>query len=113
MTRLFFALVASATLLAQAPAPTSKKPEKPKFEMGIPDKPFTSDVARLMKEVADHQQAVSNLEEMSDSIGPRLTGSQRLRAAQKWAMDKLKAYGAVNVHEEPYDFGPTWTRGHD
>ena len=113
MTRLLFILVASAALLAQTPAPTGKKPEKPKFEFGIPDKPFTSDVARLMKEVADHQQAVSNLEEMSDSIGPRLTGSQRLRDAQKWAMDKLKAYGAVNVHEEPYDFGPTWTRGHD
>ena len=113
MARFFIALLASATLLAQAPAPAVKKPEKPKFEMGVPDKPFTSDVAKLMKEVANHQQAVSNLEEMSDSIGPRLTGSERLRKAQAWAMDKLKSYGAVNVHEEAYDFGPTWTRGHD
>lgn len=100
-------------LLAQAPSTTEKKPEKPHFELGIPDKPFTSDVARLIKEVGDHQQAVSNLEEMSDSIGPRLTGSQRLRDAQKWAMNKLTSYGAVNVHEEGWDFGPSWTRGHD
>ena len=28
-------------------------------------------------------------------------------------MDKFKGYGAVNVHEEAYDFGPSWTRGHD
>ena len=112
MSRLLFALVASAALFAQAPA-TDKKPEKPKFEFGVPDKPFTSDVAKLMKEVADHQQAVSNLEEMSDSIGPRLTGSQRLLDAQKWAMDKLTSYGAVNVHKEAWDFGPSWTRGHD
>ncbi|HET6331496.1 MAG TPA: M20/M25/M40 family metallo-hydrolase [Holophagaceae bacterium] len=100
-------------LLAQAPAKAEKKPEKPKFEFGVPDKPFTSDVSKLMKEVADHQQAVSNLEEMSDSIGPRLTGSDHLRKAQAWAMDKLKSYGAVNVHEEAWDFGPSWTRGRD
>jgi hypothetical protein len=103
----------SLGLFAQAPAKADKKPEKPKFELGVPDKPFTSDVAKLMKEVADHQQAVSNLEEMSDSIGPRLTGSERLRKAQAWAMDKLKSYGAVNVHEEGWDFGPSWTRGRD
>src|SRR5262249_15058976 len=58
-------------------------------------------------------QAVSNLEEMCDTIGPRLTGSEQLRNAQKWAMEKLKAYGAVNVHEESYEFGKAWTRGED
>lgn len=100
-------------LAAQAPAQADKKPEKPKFDFGVPDKPFTSDVAKLMQEVADHQQAYSNLEEMTDGIGPRLTGSERLRKAQAWAMDKLKSYGAVNVHEESWDFGPSWTRGHD
>ncbi|HET8714876.1 MAG TPA: hypothetical protein VFM16_03555, partial [Holophagaceae bacterium] len=98
---------------AQDAAKAAKKPEKPRFELGIPDKPFTSDVAKLMQEVADHQQAYANLEEMSDGIGPRLTGSERLRKAQAWAMDKLKGYGAVNVHEEPWAFGPSWTRGHD
>jgi len=100
------------SLLAQAP-PEGKKPQLPRFEFGIPDKPFTSDVARLMREIADHPQAVSNLEELADGIGPRLTGSERLRKAEAWAMDKLKGYGAVNVHEEAYDFGPSWTRGHD
>jgi hypothetical protein len=28
-------------------------------------------------------------------------------------MDKLRSYGAVNVHEEAYPFGQTWIRGKD
>ena len=100
------------SLGAQAPA-EAKKPEKPRFEFGIPDKPFTSDVARLLREIAEHPRAVTNLEELCDDIGPRLTGSERLLRAEDWAMAKLKGYGAVNVHAEAYDFGPRWTRGHD
>ena len=110
MIRFALALATSAALLAQTPAP---KPPVPPRTWGTPDKPFTSDVARLLQEVADHQQAVQNLEELSDSIGPRLTGSLQLRRAQAWAMDKLKGWGAVNVHEEAYAFGPSWTRGTD
>ncbi|HJW71533.1 MAG TPA: M20/M25/M40 family metallo-hydrolase [Geothrix sp.] len=100
------------SLLAQAPV-EAKKTEKPRFDFGIPDKPFTSDVARLMREIGDHPQVMANLEELADGIGPRLTGSERLRKAGGWAMDKFKGYGAVNVHEEAYDFGPSWTRGRD
>ena len=98
-------------LLAQEPAKTDKKPEKPHFEFGEPDAPFTSDMAKLIKEVGDHQRAYADLQEMTDTIGPRLTGSQKLRDAQAWAMKKLEGYGAVNVHEEGYDFGKPWFRG--
>ena len=100
------------SLVAQASAP-GKKPEKPRFEFGIPDAPFTSDVARLMREIGEHPQVVTNVEALSDDIGARLTGSEHLREAERWAMDRFKTYGAVNVHEEAYDFGPSWTRGHD
>lgn len=100
------------SLLAQAPA-EPKKPEKPRFEFGIPDKPFTSDAARLIREIGERPQVVTNLEALCDDIGPRLTGSERLLKAEAWAMDRFKAYGAVNVHTEAYDFGPRWTRGHD
>ena len=100
------------SLLAQAPV-VATKAEKPRFTFGIPDKPFTSDVARLMAEIGERPQVVTNVEALSDDIGPRLTGSERLRQAEAWAMAKFKGYGAVNVHEEAYDFGPSWTRGHD
>ncbi len=98
------------SIQAQAPA---KAPGPARFEFGIPDKPFTSEVARLMREIAEHSQALGNLEELADDIGPRLTGSERLRQAEAWALKKCQAYGAVNIHLEDYDFGPTWTRGRD
>jgi len=46
-------------------------------------------------------------------IDPRLTGSERLRRAQAWAKTEMTRLGAVNVHEEVYDFGLAWTRGVD
>ena len=65
----------------------------------------------LVKEIAGQSQMMQNLEEMCDGIGPRLTGSEQLRKAQAWAIEKLKSYGAVNVHEEAYAFGRPWSRG--
>lgn len=66
---------------------------------------------RLIREIAAHSELMPNLEELCDGIGPRLTGSTQLRTAQAWAMEKLKRYGAVNVHLEAYDLGKPWQRG--
>ncbi len=71
----------------------------------------TGPVAQLTDEIKAHSEALTNLEYLSDVIGPRLTGSQNLLKAQAWAMAKLKGYGAENVREEAYAFGPSWTRG--
>lgn len=65
----------------------------------------------LIKEIAARNELMPNLEALCDGIGPRLTGSAKLRQAQAWAMDRLKAYGAMNVHEEAYDLGRPWHRG--
>lgn len=65
----------------------------------------------LVNEVERGQTLLRNLEEMCDGIGPRLTGSIELRRAQQWAMAKLSAYGAIDVHEEAYDMGKPWVRG--
>ncbi len=65
----------------------------------------------LVNEVDRGQTLLRNLEEMCDGIGPRLTGSIELRRAQQWAMAKLSAYGAIDVHEEAYDMGKPWVRG--
>lgn len=115
MPRILLALVASASLLAQAPAPIqSQVPATPTMPgLFQADALPKTDATRILQEIASHSQAFSNLEEMCDTIGPRLTGSDNLRRAQAWAMGKLKEYGAENVHEEAYDFGPSWTRGTD
>ena len=70
-----------------------------------------SPTERLVQEVATHGELMPNLEHLCDDLGPRLTGSPRLRQAQAWALAKLRAYGATNVHEEAYELGRPWSRG--
>lgn len=65
----------------------------------------------LIREVTAHASLRPNLEELCDDIGPRLTGSPGLQRARAWALAKLRAYGAVNVHEEPFELGRPWHRG--
>ncbi|MFL6659128.1 MAG: M20/M25/M40 family metallo-hydrolase [Massilia sp.] len=66
---------------------------------------------QLITEIGAHAELMSNLEQLCDDIGPRMTGTPQLRSAQAWAMDRLRRYGAVDVHEEAYDMGRPWTRG--
>jgi carboxypeptidase Q len=54
---------------------------------------------------------MENLEYLSDRIGPRLTGSEQLRAAEIWASDVAKQYGLENVHLEAWKIAHSWRRG--
>ena len=96
-------------LIAQTPTPTPgpavAAPKPPAYPEGVP--------GQLMKAIAEQGQQVANLQELVDTIGPRLTGSERLRQAQRWAAAKLTQAGAANVHEEPWEFGLAWTRGEE
>jgi hypothetical protein len=70
----------------------------------------TSPAARIIREINEHQKALSDLEHLTDVIGPRLTGSDNLIRAHQWAESTLTARG-FSVHREAYQFGPSWTRG--
>ena len=59
----------------------------------------------------DHSEVMNTLEYLSDMIGPRLTGSDRLKRANEWTMAKMKEYGLENVHLEPYTIPRGWERG--
>lgn len=59
----------------------------------------------------DNSDVMTNLEYLSDMIGPRLTGSGRLKRANDWTAEKMKAYGLENVHLEPYTIPRGWERG--
>ncbi|UUZ52788.1 hypothetical protein LP419_26765 [Massilia sp. H-1] len=59
----------------------------------------------LIDNIAAHETLMPNLAQLCDDIGPRMTGTPALRTAQRWAMDKLRAYGAVDVHTETYAMG--------
>ena len=40
---------------------------------------------------------------LMDQIGGRLTGSPNMRKANDWTRDKLKEFGLVNSHLEPWE----------
>jgi carboxypeptidase Q len=47
---------------------------------------------------------------LMDQIGPRLTGSPNVKKANEWTRDKLKEFGLVNSHLEPWEpFGRGWS----
>lgn len=103
-------LALSTVLQAQMPPRTTPPPPSPvPVVASYPDTPS----GKLLKEIKDHAEVVSRVEYLADMIGPRLTGSEQLRQAQRWAMAEMKKLGAENVHEEAYDFGLAWTRGVD
>ncbi len=66
---------------------------------------------KIIEDVKEHSQIMENLEYLTDMIGPRLTGSDRLKKANEWTEKKFTEYGCVNAHLEPWNFGLGWARG--
>ena len=66
---------------------------------------------RMIELERDKSQVVSNLAYLSDRIGPRLTGSARLKRANEWTAKMMRDYGLVNVHLEGWSFPEPWERG--
>ena len=56
-------------------------------------------------------EAYDDLEELSDYIGGRVTGSPQAAQAVEWGMRKMKAMGLENVHAEKWQISRGWTRG--
>src|SRR5215470_1485336 len=73
--------------------------------------PFAAADARILAEIHDHSEAAQNLEYISDNIGPRLTGSPQLKAANDYTAEMFRKYGLMNVHLESWKIAHSWTRG--
>ncbi len=58
-----------------------------------------------------NNHALDYLEELSDTIGGRVTGSPQANEAVKWGMAKMQAIGLTNVHAEKWQISHGWTRG--
>jgi hypothetical protein len=54
--------------------------------------------------------AYDDLEELSDEIGGRVTGSPEAAKAVEWGQAKMKALGLENVHAEKWTLSRGWTR---
>ena len=88
----------SVALWAQQGAPPAKNP-------------FAAADEKILAEVHDHNEIMSNLEYLSDMIGQRLTGSENLKKANEWTKQKFTDYGLGNPHLESWTIAHIWTRG--
>jgi carboxypeptidase Q len=66
---------------------------------------------RIMAEAKAGTDAIKNLYQLCDEIGPRLTGSKNLQRANEWAAARMKEYGLTNVHQEAWELPEGWRRG--
>lgn len=69
------------------------------------------DDAEILSEIKNHNDLMKNLEYLTDTIGPRLTGSQSLDQASHWGKNMFASYGLAEAHLEPWEIAHSWTRG--
>ena len=71
---------------------------------------YRDPAARLIGEAIASTFAWERLALLSDTFGNRLSGSQALEDAIRWAVAEMKKDGLENVHTEPVKV-PHWVRG--
>lgn len=77
---------------------------------GAAEEPVDLDmINRIMDQGSNHSEVMETLRQMTDEIGPRLTGSPGMRAANDWALEKFRGWGLANPHLEGFDFGRGWS----
>lgn len=70
----------------------------------------TAGAGALIAQAMDRSEVMANLRQLTDVIGPRLSGSAAMRRANDWTAERFRAYG-LTAALEPYTFGVTWQRG--
>ncbi|MDQ6736362.1 MAG: M20/M25/M40 family metallo-hydrolase [Gemmatimonadota bacterium] len=66
-------------------------------------------IARIRKEGLEHSAIPELAHHLTDVIGPRLTGSPGMKAANEWTAATLRSWGLVGVTIEPWGrFGRGW-----
>jgi carboxypeptidase Q len=68
-------------------------------------------IRALISQGMEHSQVATDLQYLSDVIGPRLTGSAGLRKANDWTRDRFQENGADSEWVEGWTFGQGWERG--
>ena len=69
-----------------------------------------SKLAAISGAAALESHDYEDLNELSDGIGARITGSPEAAKAIAWAVEKMKAVGLENVHTESWQLFRGWTR---
>lgn len=79
--------------------------------VAAPAAPPADAPARVLGASLSDGQAVARLADLTDTVGPRLTGSPGAAAAVEWALRAFKADG-IKAWTEPVTV-PAWTRGEE
>ena len=66
-------------------------------------------VNKIRDEGFNRSEVMESLSVLADEIGPRLTASPGMRAASKWSVEQLQAWGVKNVTLESFEFGRGWS----
>lgn len=72
--------------------------------------PYKPIAQRLITEAQSNDMTWRRIAELTDTFGPRLSGSDNLEQAIDWAVDTMKKDGFDNVRKEPV-MVPKWVRG--
>ncbi len=64
----------------------------PKIPMGDP-----ATIARIIEEGTRRNKVMDHITYLTQTIGPRLTGSSRAEQANRWAADQFRSWGLTNV----------------
>ena len=76
------------------------------------DKERSDDVERILSVARTENRVMDHLDHLSNRIGPRLTGSNGLRDACEWAVDRFQSFGIANARLERWgEFPVGFDRG--
>ena len=99
--------------LAQQPASTPNATAQTLAAQATPTPDPNDPVQRIRDEGLNRSQVMQTLNQLTNVIGPRLTGSPGMRRANEWTRDTLAKWGLVNSHMEPWGtFGRGWQLKH-
>lgn len=66
-------------------------------------------VNRIRAEALERSQVMEIARELTDRLGPRLTGSPALKRANEWTRDRMSEWGLSRARLEGFEFGDGWT----
>jgi len=66
-------------------------------------------IARIREEGLQRSRVEQTFNQLTNVIGPRLTGTPAYKQAADWSATELKRYGLSAVHLESFPFGRGWT----
>ncbi len=64
--------------------------------------------AKIRDEGLNRSQVLKTFEHFTEAIGPRLTGSLAVKAADDYSVAMLKEWGYSDAHLDPWNFGRGW-----